>query len=97
MPYNSGTWGPEAQERSKTRLEYFREYNRRKYLARTEEFKQRSKEQYWREGRREQMKEEYWNWGKREHLKEEYYHGGKRELMKEDYQKKKELKKQKTG
>ena len=31
MPYHSGTWGPEAQERSKRRLEYFHAYNHRKY------------------------------------------------------------------
>ncbi len=32
MPYATGTWGPEAQERSKRRLLYFHQYSKQKYL-----------------------------------------------------------------
>ena len=83
MPYQSGAWGPEARERSKRRLKYFRQYHKNQYLDHPEEFKQRSKDNYYCEGRREQLKEAYWK-------------GGRRELLKADYQNKEKLKKQKT-
>jgi hypothetical protein len=31
MPYQSGSWGPEAQERSKRRLDYFHAHNQQRY------------------------------------------------------------------
>jgi hypothetical protein len=31
MPYKSGTWGPDAKERSQRRLEYFHQYNQKRY------------------------------------------------------------------
>ena len=46
MPYKSGTWGPEAQERSKTRIGYFRAYNNRRYEFNGEEIRKKAAEYY---------------------------------------------------
>lgn len=32
MPYNDGSWGEKAQQRSKRRLKYFREYDKNRYV-----------------------------------------------------------------
>jgi len=42
MPYHSGSWGPEAQERSKRRLEYFNTRNQQRYQLSQNELKEKS-------------------------------------------------------
>jgi hypothetical protein len=46
MPYRSGAWGPEAQERSKRRLEYFHAYDQRKYILHKDEILARCADYY---------------------------------------------------
>ncbi len=42
MPYKSGTWGPEAQERSKRRLDYFHAHNQSRYELNKDEEKEKA-------------------------------------------------------
>ena len=68
MPYASGAWGPEAQERSKRRLQYFHSYSKRKYVHNREkilkayadninEIKERRREYY--EAHKEERKRKH--------------------------------------
>jgi hypothetical protein len=46
MPYSSGSWGPDAQARSKARLKYFEIYSKSKYKLHKEQIMQRNKKYY---------------------------------------------------
>jgi len=57
MPYKTGSWGVQAQNRSKQRIEYFREYHRMRYRRNAEKIIKQNKN--WQKEHREAMLAQY--------------------------------------
>jgi len=46
MPYRSGSWGPEAKDRSKRRIEYFKTFHQKNYVQNREKILAKDKAKY---------------------------------------------------